>query len=374
MEEKAKVNLKKESLIVEIIKEHPIMFGIVVLVVFVVPFFLLVYGHIEFVLRQWYSIIGSIGTFLGLFIALYFGHKQWLNANKNMKNDIQIRRAEFTIQFVKEFRKLMPSMAFCVNLYEHFNSDNKDPIKYPEENKYLNKSNGTEHYKVENHPDIIKLQNELLEVDTFRFSIGQYNELKRKLSIDDKEIAKAKGEFHADTEAIIAIATEHYNKSGLGEFCSFHKLHDQYLKEKWEIDHSASTGREARLKETRMKELNDVYANSILANVQNVINELECNTLSAQFDLLDYDKITNLIFVPFHYYISNLYMLMMENKIEHEKRNYFIYSNIKRLCEEIDDRKKRIDKKMNTENMDSEARKGSIVANATKPKKLEQEL
>lgn len=286
-------------------------------------------------------------TAIGVLVALFLGIVQLLIANKNMSDDIQIRRAEFTNQFIKEFQKLMPELNFCAYVYKKFSYESESSVK--------------------------ELHKKLLDIDKFDFSIAEYNDVKRELSIDDKMIETCKIKFQGDLDKIIKIAADHYRENGLSDFCSFHKSQNQYnenmrmIEEKYK---GAISKSEKNEKKKEISGLKKVYVNSIFVNMQNVVNELECNTLSVQFDLLDYDKITNLIYVPLHYYISNLYIIMMENKIDHEKHNYFIYSNIKRFCSEIVKIKNKINIDMATQNFKSEKKREKLIANAANVKKL----
>lgn len=346
MKRKAKVvwDFLKHNRVSKFIQKYSKVFIVLLIVCIGILLFLL--ANVAKVSKWNWTAVGVIIALFALIVTIVSGVIQMYISNKNMTDNIQIRKAEFTNQFIKDFQKLMPEMDFCAFLYGKFND-------YCDE------------------PQIKELQKKLSEKDRFNYSIREYNNLKRELGIDDSVIEKARQEFQKRTQDIIDIAEDHYKEKGLSEFCSFHKLRNRCEAEKKKIYKDKDLriiGKDVC--EDKIRDIEKRYVNSIFVNIKNVVNELECNTLSVQFDLLDYDKITNLIYVPLHYYVSNLYIVMMENKIEHEKRNYYIYSNIKRLCSEVVRIKNRINVDMDLESSNSEKNKEQIITNATKTQKL----
>lgn len=94
------------------------------------------------------------------------------------------------------------------------------------------------------------------------------------------------------------------------------------------------------------KELNAIYVRGIRETEQNVVNHLECLALNTQFDLLDYDKITNLIYAPFHHQIISTYIRLMNKIIENKEKGMIIYSNIVTLYDKIIQKKEKDDNKL----------------------------
>lgn len=235
------------------------------------------------------------------------------------KNNVIIKKAEYSDRFVCNFRSMMPSLAFCSAFAIDMYKSNKD---------------------------LYSLYNSL-NLEHLDFNVITYKELLKRKNLTYEKVQKILNSYRDNYENIIAFSKENYNTNGLGNFNKFHGIYNIYRKNMKKYDNSDFIKEKEQL--TELNEVDDytkinlkiIFANSIYAKEQDTYNDFECMSLSVQFDLIDIEKLTNLVWAPLHYYIKSCYIRIMQNKISQEENGDIVFSNISNLYQKIKERKEK---------------------------------
>lgn len=278
-----------------------------------------------------WELIGALAGVIAVIIALIYNswqiktqtklieiqNKQMDNQIEIMKNDVIIKRAEFTNTFISEFRGLMPDLAYCSTLALSIYGSNEKLIKL---------------YKSISEKDI-------------NFNVTDYKKMLKDNGTSFEEIEQMVEKYKLNYEEMLNFAEKHYLENGLGDYCRFHSVHNIYMENNRNILNSKENNEEKTIEE-EISKLNDYYISSIYVSEQNTYNDFECVAQSLQFGLIDFEKITNLIYAPLNFYIKSMYIRIMQNIIKSNNEGFIVFSNISSLYLNIKQCKENLNEKL----------------------------
>ncbi|MDF9866854.1 hypothetical protein OKW22_000409 [Bacilli bacterium PM5-3] len=228
--------------------------------------------------------------------------------NKNQKTDIIIKKAQFTNEFIFKFKEHMPNM-----YWNSFHSENMiitDKL-------------------VELKKRVSKTEMRLCDIESFKDILGEL-----KLTYDD--IYKAHSDYFGDFEK---IKKHLFTKPRLSESVNYNVHYQKHMEPLYNmptIDEIDS------LNEIDKKKLQS-YRNEIINNIlsaskeiyADTFNDLECISHFVMFNLIDLEKITDLIYNPFNYFVKQNYIFLMASILKGIDSGNNLYSNIALLDKKI---------------------------------------
>ena len=279
-------------------------------------------------------------TFMGVIISLLGIVFTNYLSTKNKETDIIIQRAEFTNEFVKEFRKLMPSLDWCVNLVATI------------EHNLETTSSESDEDTTKNNENFKKLYKELSEIEYYTFSIVEYEELLINHNLDIDTVDKIFSDFFDgdNSKTVIGFSlTPHKNMGHIREcyFDSCYCKHDEEVAILHRFMESTNDPVEKKDILEQIEIRDRLFVTAIKQCEEDVYNDLECVALNTQFGVLDYNKLTPLIYAPLDYFVTSCYLRLMNSVAKADEDGNALFSNIRDLYKRIVEIKKNEKQKRN---------------------------
>lgn len=278
--------------------------------------------------------ITSIGVIVSISSILIVN----LQSYKNSKKEVLYNKAEYTNAFVKDFRSLMPGMFWCSELSRNVcESDEKlakayqnlssIPLDFDKENfkKFLKNNNLT---LVEVNNILDDFFDDHDNVVDFAYLQNKMNGHIRGCEFDDcyEVFEKTKYTIQTNFKDIISLNAVLENEV----------IIESKVSEEKEILDLSNENHADKLKDILIEKECKKYCYTLKINEQNVYNDLECVALNSQFGLIDYTKITDLLYAPFNAFIQACYIRLMAAIItEYDTDHTIIFSNIEKLYKGI---------------------------------------
>jgi len=247
-------------------------------------------------------IIGVLVSLLGVLLLS-------LQNNKNLKTDIIIKKAQFTNEFIFKFKEHIPNM-----VWNSFHSSNV----------------------IKTNDKLIKLDERLKKFNKKLCNEEEFASILYEEGITEDEIYRINREYFNNYSS---IEKHIFEKPRLSESINYNIHYTRHMDALYSIKNEFEIEKLSKENKKNVRAYRDQSINNILTATKeiyaNTFNDLECISHFVMFNLIDIEKITDLIYNPFSEFVNDNYIFLMSSIIKGKKSGNRVYSNIILLDKKI---------------------------------------